>query len=69
MARAIARAQARLGIRPITAYVVALRLVHRQCVKSTVAIITIDPSRAPTKPIYVKIMVPSCVVRELYRLT
>ena len=24
-------------------------------------------SRAPTEPIYVKIMVPSCVVRELYR--
>ena len=23
----------------------------------------------PTEPIYVKIMVPSCAVRELYRLT
>ena len=38
-------------------------------VKSTKALLVKGTSRAPTEPIYVKIMVSSCAVRELYRLT
>ena len=38
-------------------------------VKSTKVLLVKGTSRAPTEPIYVKITVPSCAVRELYRLT